>query len=267
MLGDFTENLQRSSHYDFFLQPWDVKDFEFFIANWDKIRKFVGSKNFKKILVRRESFEFLLQFAVYEKNNDKILEPFLSKLNSTLTRDEMISILNMVDSELEDSHPLALAITYSKLNEIKVLWSYIEEYLDENERKNFFKDEKMLKKSLFNEMPEVFQFVNQIYQKLYTKSQIQDLILGKVSDDFSLLHYGFLYAKNKEVAEELVRFLEEVFQGNEETLKELFEQKIYGGQNLLEYTTNERTTETLKILTELYNKIKLKVESKNETSN
>ena len=173
----------------------------------------------------------------------------------------MISILNKVDSEFEDSHPLALAITYSKLNEVKLLWSYIEEFLDETERKNFFKDEKMLVKSLFNENPEVFQFVNQIYQKLYTKSQIQDLILGKVSNDFSLLHYGFLYAKNKQVTQELVKYLEEIFQGNEETLKEIFELKVYGGQNLLEYTTNERTAETLKILTELYEKIKLKVKS------
>jgi len=177
---------------------------EFLNLLLEKVVKFLSNSQIFKMFLTKN----ILHEAHWDDPSFKILWNFLSKYTNEQERRVIL-----LQDDLDDKN----FYFWSSYNEVKENYSKYEYryfYYD-------FTPFKIFHRALTIPTAFTFDFTKQIYQKHFSKPEIQEIILS--SNDFLYYAIGRAF---EEPFKKFVSFLEEFFEGNEKLLKEYFERKI-----------------------------------------
>jgi len=170
----------------------------------EKAEKFLSNSQIFEMFLTKN----ILHEAHFDPKGFKILWNFLSNHTNVEERRKIL-----LQDDLDDKN----FYFYISSNEVKKSYSiykYRYFYYD-------FTPFKIIHRALTVPSGYTFDYITEIYQKHFSKSEIQEIVLS--SNDFL---YYVIGTANEDSFEEFASFLEDIFDGNEKKFKEFLERKI-----------------------------------------
>jgi hypothetical protein len=222
VLQNFSSDLQNFRTHD-----WVYGDFFFFITFFDEIKEKFGADFLKKVLLSKnldEKYFTLLDEVIFYYKNENFIEPFLEKIQFVLNKTEILNLVFTQETEFKQTSFMYVT-SARKLKVLKVFWNFLDENLNETEKRELLLIEQKglltaFQHSTWNKDPKSFLFIKELYEKFFTLEKCQE-ILKKTTDVFHSFLYGVIKDASPETALEVSKYLESLFQNEKIELRKL----------------------------------------------
>jgi hypothetical protein len=200
---------------------WTPDDFKYFLSDKSEIK--LGNEKLRNILLsKNEKDVTLLHEIIYYDANENIIEYFLEKIQKVLNKTEILSLIFAQESEWNET-PLMMAARLRKLKNLKVFWNFLDENLNEDEKRKILLVEQKgsltaLHFSTLNKDPNSFLFIKEIYEKFFTKEEIREIFMKTHKDFVPFIDVVIEYA-SPETALEVSKYLENLFENQKIELR------------------------------------------------
>jgi hypothetical protein len=251
--GNGTQNLDNLRDSN-----WSSDDFEFFILKFDEIKQNYGDEKLTTLLLSENDKHWtLLHEIILNKGHESFIESFFKKMLTILNATEVLNLITQKD----DNEETLLMLTSAKrsLNESKFLWNFIAENFNEDEKRNILlleqkRFETALQFSTFNQDPNSFLFMKEIYEKLFTEEKIREIFLKLHEDHISFI-FHLINDASHETAREVSKYLKNLFENEKLELRKILSHRDKNGDSIFSYFKEKKIfVEILKIFIELFAK-------------
>jgi hypothetical protein len=154
---------------------------------------------------------------------------------------------------------LIKAAKWKKLKDLKVFWNFLDKNLNEDEKvKILLMESKYLITALhystWNEDPNSFLFMKEIYEKFFTQEKIRE-IFKKIHKDYLSFVYFVIYDASPETLHEVSKYLEKLFKNEKIELRKILSHRDWNGDSIFSWFKDRKEfEEKLKIFIELFRK-------------
>jgi ankyrin repeat protein len=233
---------------------WSDGDFELIIENFtenkEKLVEILTSRNNQGLT--------LLHEIVFNDENEIFIESFLKKTQENLNKTEISSLIFAQESKYDETS-LMWAAKWKKLKDLKVFWNFLDENLNDEEKKKILLMESKapgtpLQLSTANTDPNSFLFMKDIYEKFFTQEKIRE-ILKKTQKDYFPFVYGVIRYASPETALEVSKYLENLFENEKIELRKILSHRDKDVDSIFSWLKYQKYfEEKLKIFVELLRK-------------